>query len=112
MPTGTSPLTGYQINALDDVQAPLSGLNNAYFEAEAPLPDGSFVNLRLRGDRLAEWLGTSASGFTPLLAEELAAGHQAFAGLSLRAVLLRLINQGSTPAPAAPVLSNASFTAA
>lgn len=51
------PLTGFRINGLDDVQSPLSGLVNSFFEVEAPTGTaGQYVNLRLRGDRLRQWL--------------------------------------------------------
>jgi hypothetical protein len=53
-----STITGYRIKDLDDVQTPLTNLANAYFEVEQPLGPvaGGYTNLRLRGDRLTEWL--------------------------------------------------------
>ncbi|MDO7851404.1 hypothetical protein [Hymenobacter convexus] len=60
--SSTSAVTGYRINSLDSVQAPLAALANAYFEVEVPGTGSTYTNLRLRGDQLTTWLNGVVSG--------------------------------------------------
>ena len=61
-----SPLPGFRITDLDDVQPPYSALAGGYVEVEMPLGPvaGGFINLRLRGDRLRDWIAGGVAAAT------------------------------------------------